>query len=950
MGHNGIRSLPRRGSPHWGLPRWGLCAMCIPAMLLLPPSPASSSVARSTERNTLDGTWQFAVDSAGSFRPENVEALATWRTTQVPLSWTLQFEDLRDYQGVAWYRKTFSVRSLQHNETVLLRFDAVDYLSEVYVNGARVGAHEGGYTPFEFDVGRLIRTGENEILLRVTDPGKDGTRFGGISYLQIPHGKQSWYVQTSGIWQSVHADIVPRRRVSGFHVTPSNDGTVAITVDLAGTGTGGAERVSARILDPHVWEMGVVTRTVASNAGSVRLQMRVKNPMLWTPSTPNLYVAEVQLEDEEPVTDRFGFRSFEARNKQLLLNGEPFYMIGALDQDFYPGTGYTTPSEEFLRDEMIKAKRVGLNTLRCHIKVPDPRYLKIADEIGLVVWYEIPSWDQFTPAAGRRAVQTLDAMLERDWNHPSLAIISLVNESWGLDLKKQDQRAWLKSTFLDARKKAKGRLVVDNSACFGNFHLKTDINDYHVYWAIPENWRRFDQAVDDVAGRPPWLFSPYGDAEETGQEPLLISEFGNWGLPEIPSPPPWWLDRKFGDASVVLPEGYTKRFVAYGLESVFGTWELLADRSQAAQVAALKYEIEQIRLAPQIRGYVITEFTDVHWESNGLLDAWRRVKAAGRELLNVQQPDVIIPRPVRYNFWTDEPIDIRLWLSHYSATEFDGGSVTWSSSTGEHGTIPLGHQDRASVRELSPIRVPAFPFTVPQSIHISFSCISHNGLTAAENGCDVYVYPRPDSMSTGPAVLYDPAKKLTAVNLLLRPADASEASAPGLTVTTQLDNNVMGTLSRGGTVLCLADSTTRVPRDFPYAFVRRDTGWYDGNWASSLNWVRRDRLPFGDVNFGSVMGLETSAIGLPLVIGGLKPENFSDVMAGMFVGWLHLNSAYILQVRAGKGKLVLCTLPLAEWCGRDPYATTVLAALMRFCRRQDLTPGIVWNFKTEGGG
>ncbi|HEX9007118.1 MAG TPA: glycoside hydrolase family 2 TIM barrel-domain containing protein [Bacteroidota bacterium] len=927
-----------------------LVSLGLLGLLLLSATTSGAIVIPATEKLTLDGAWQFAVDSSQAFTAATVEARATWRTTQVPLSWTLQFEDLRDYQGVAWYRKSFSVRSLQRNETLLLRFDAVDYLTEVYFNGTRVGDHEGGYAPFECEVGRLVKPGENEVLLRVTDPGKDGDRFGGISYLQIPHGKQSWYVQTSGIWQSVHADIVPKRRVSGFHVTPSNDGNVVITVQLEGTGTGGADRVSARILDPHVWEMGVMTRAVAPNAASVRFQMRVKNPMLWSPSTPNLYVAEVQLEGQEPVSDRFGFRSLEARNKQLLLNGEPFYMIGALDQDFYPGTGYTTPSEDFLRDEMIKAKRVGLNTLRCHIKVPDPRYLKIADEIGLVVWYEIPNWDQFTPAVGQRAGQTLDAMLQRDWNHPSLAIISLINESWGLDLKKQDQRAWLKAAFVGAKRKAKGRLVVDNSACSGNFHLKTDINDFHIYWAIPENWRQFNRAVDDVARRPPWLFSPHGDAEETGQEPLLISEFGNWGLPEIPSPPPWWLTRKFGDANVVLPEGYMKRFVAYGLESVFGTWELLADRSQAAQLAALKYEIEQLRLAPQIQGYIITEFTDVHWESNGLLDMWRRVKSAGRDLLMVQQPDVIIPRPVRYNFWTDEPIDIRLWLSHYSARELDGGSVTWSSSTGEHGTIPLGHQDRATVREISPIRVPAFPFSMPQSIHISFSCVSREGLTVAENGTDVYVYPRPDSTSTGPAELYDPAKKLTAVNLLLRQLDPSEASGPGLMVTTRLDNTVMQTLSRGGTVLCLADSTTKAPADFPYTFVRRDTGWYDGNWASSLNWVRRDHPPFGDVNFGSVMGFETSAIGLPLVIGGLKPENFSDVMAGMFVGWLHLNSAYVLQVQAGKGRLVLCTLPLAEGCGRDPYATTVLAALMHFCRRQDVTPGIVWNFKTEGGG
>ena len=99
---------------------------CLIGLLMLPGMLAVSTVIRATEKNTLDGVWQFAADSQKVFNAENVKARATWRTTQVPLSWTLQFEDLRDYQGVAWYRKSFSVRSLQHNETLLLRFDAVD--------------------------------------------------------------------------------------------------------------------------------------------------------------------------------------------------------------------------------------------------------------------------------------------------------------------------------------------------------------------------------------------------------------------------------------------------------------------------------------------------------------------------------------------------------------------------------------------------------------------------------------------------------------------------------------------------------------------------------------------------------------------------------------------------------------------------------------------------------
>ncbi len=101
------------------------------------------------------------------------------------------------------------------------------------------------------------------------------------------------------------------------------------------------------------------------------------------------------------MTDRFGFREFVARDGRFFLNGEPFYMIGALDQDFYPDTIYSTPGKAYLVDMMQKGRALGLNVLRCHIKVCDPDYLAAADEVGMLVWYEVPSWERWTPAVGR---------------------------------------------------------------------------------------------------------------------------------------------------------------------------------------------------------------------------------------------------------------------------------------------------------------------------------------------------------------------------------------------------------------------------------------------------------------------------------------------------------------------------------------------------------------------
>ena len=236
-------------------------------------------------------------------------------------------------------------------------------------------------------------------------------------------------------------------------------------------------------------------------------------------------------------------------------------------------------------------------------------------------------------------------------------------------------------------------------------------------------------------------------------------------------------------------------------------------------------------------------------------------------------------------------------------------------------------------------------------MRVTLTCTAKGGGTIAENSCDVFVFPRPDSTMMVKAAFHDPAGRLGALPPTFRLARPASGEGAGVTVTTRLDEQVMERLGAGETVLCLADSTTQVPEHFPFTLIRRDTAaWYDGNWASSLSWVRRSRPPFSEVNFGPTIGFEAAAMGLPLVIGNIKPEDFSDVLSGMFVGWVHLNAGYVAQVRAGKGKLVLCTLPLAAECGRDPYATTVLGALLKYCAHQELSPGIVWDIPHQGGG
>lgn len=904
---------------------------------------------------SLDGAWGFAVDSAGAFTLGDVVERAHWREADVPHAWQAQFADLRAYHGVAWYRRTFEAPALGPDETALLHFGAVDYLAEVYVNGERVGQHEGGFTPFRFDVGPLLRKGTNDVVLRVVEPDIAPRGTEGLIFEEVPHGKQSWYVNVGGIWQSVRLDVRPKRYVESARITAGIGGSVRVDVTLAGEGRA---PLALRVLDADGREVLRDTVQPEPSARDAVFEGHVETSALWSPDAPNLYTAEVTL-GEDRITERFGFREIATRDGRIWLNGAPFYMIGALDQAFYPGTVYTPPSEGFLRDQMRKAKALGLNTLRMHVKVPDPRYYEIADEEGLLVWIDLPNHWTFTPEAAERLVATFEEMLDRDWNHPSLVALSLINESWGVDLGEPEQRAWLLGFFERAKATVPGWLVVDNSACWDNFHLQTDLLDWHTYWAIPENRHRFDETVDAVAARADWLFSPHGDAREAGDEPILLSEFGSWGLPDVPADLPWWLEGGMDDIVPSIPSGVHERFRAYGYDDVFGTYSALAEASQRVQARSLQYQIEKLRRTPEIAGYVVTELTDLNWESNGLLDMDRNVKAGMGGLARLQHPDVIVPHPAKTAGWGGDVIDVEVWLSHFGparptegAGEYGRGGccyewaerqramatgptvLRWTVAGGATGTATVPPLAPGTVRRAASAAILLPEVGRPQLVRVAFRW-EEEGSVIAQNEVELFAFP---GIEPARAAVHDPDDRLAGA----APFVEADPTADVL-VAAGLDARVMEHLAEGGRAIVFADSTTALPAGFPISVAYREAEdeLYDGNWITSLNWVRPDRPPFDGVAFGPTLGFEAAELGLDHVIEGVPPGHFGDVLAGMFVGWVQMNAGYVVQMNVGPGRLLLVTMrPRSP---DDPYAAHLVRALVDYARSDAFQPDLRWS-------
>ncbi len=898
------------------------------AMLLGPSGFVSAAASR--QDISLDRAWNFVTDPSGSLKIADLTQLTNARQAVVPGSWQSQFSDLREYAGVGWYWTTFELgehTSGQASEqVVLLHCGAVDYLTDVYINGRKLAAHEGGYLPFSVDITSALVPGSNQVALRVVDPGKIA-EVEGIKFAEIPHGKQGWYVETSGPWQGIELQIRPATYLGTVHAQGDAQGRFQIEAIVRNPA---ATSMKAEILSPSGDSAWRGAAEIKSSQDRYLFSGQVSGASLWSPDHPALYTLRIQLDSGDVGEYTFGFRTFEAREGRFFLNGSPIYLRGALDQAFYVDSIYTPPSLGFLKAEMGAAKHMGLNLLRCHIKVPDPRYLDAADQTGILVWYEIPSWDKLTADSKRRAAETLRGMVERDWNHPSIVILSVINVSGGADLKEAGDRQWLKQSYQEARKSVPGWLVDDNSACCENFHLATDIADFHNYNSIPDHADDFDRFVTDFATRPGWLFSPYGDAEPKGTEPLVLSEFGNWGLPQFTSRP-WWFDQGFGFATedFTSPHGVEERFTDYHYASLFKDLKELAAASAKHEFESLKFEIEALRLRSEIQGYVITEFTDVNWEANGLLDMYRAPKLDVRRFAALQQDDLVVVKPARHNYQAGEKVRAEVDFSHFSSQSLSGAAASWAlSDSSLRGDLILPAMSQGSVAKIGTIEFEVPDISAPTHRTLKVSVTTRNKVIS-ENSVDLFFYP-PEHPELPPTVEFDdPSGKLRRLVTEMRrrgyQAPSGSEAFPVL-IASSFDEMVKQRLKSGGRVILLATESQVLA---PGLEIKPRAGSnLSGDWISDFAWHRADREPFKGIGFGIFAGFETEAVTPPAVIVGIPPEHFDDVLSGVFYGWLRSNAGTLVQAAYGRGRLLICTFGIGTSYGSDPYASSLLDSLV----------------------
>src|SRR5215204_2533443 len=504
---------------------------------------------------SLNGPWEFAIDEGGTVCDPH---LVQWTSTiEVPFAPETPRSGIHNTTlfRSCWYRRIITGPARSDRESrVLLHFGAVDYKATVWANGAMVGGHEGGYTPFTCDItAALADTNRCELIVRAEDDPGD---------LEKPRGKQDWqlephsiwYPRTTGIWQTVWLEHVPATWIDEIRWTPNLERwEIGCAVWCAGW-RGDALRLRVRLtVDGQLLAEDIYSMTAAEIHRRIVLSDPgiddSRNDLLWNPGWPRLIDAELTLEDTDgAVLDRVhsytALRSVAVDGNRFILNGRPYGLRLVLDQGYWPTSGLTPPDDDALRRDVELAKAMGFNGVRKHQKIEDPRYLYWADKLGLMVWEEMPSAYRFTRTAIKRTVREWSEAIERDYSHPCIVAWIPFNESWGVPelTNTQAQRHAVEALYHLTKTLDATRPVIGND---GWESVATDIIGIHDYDDDPARMARRYQA-DEVLPRLFRRERPGGrllvlDGQPHAEHPIVLSEFG--GIAYSAEPRCWGYSR-----------------------------------------------------------------------------------------------------------------------------------------------------------------------------------------------------------------------------------------------------------------------------------------------------------------------------------------------------------------------------------------------------------------------
>lgn len=481
----------------------------------------------------LNGQWNFQFDSSDIGKRDQwfFKVLNQFQIT-VPFPWGSALSGVKDLADIGWYQRNIQVSENWRNKRIYIIIGASDWETEVWLDGQYLGKHQGGYMPFEFEITSYVKYNTPQMLtIRADDKRRAFTLY----------GKQG-YGNARGIWQTVYLEAKGDAFLKAVKCTPDIDN----------------HKVNLRLVAPHANLKNIPFQIeINTPSGTIRhkdtfpygkveygLDIPIPAPRLWSLEDPYLYQVKLEYADDV-VHTYFGMRKISVVKlpgteiPYIGLNDKPVYLQLALDQAYHPEGFYTFPSDDFMKQEIIRSKSIGLNGIRIHIKPELPRKLYWADKLGLLVMADLPnSWGEPEPQMQHESETTLREFIERDYNHPSIFSWIVFNETWGLTTKVKvnnkveslylpETQSWVASMYYMAKSLDPTRLVEDNSICCGRGHTQTDIYSWHEYlpgWEWENHLKKLTENNFEGSGY------HFEAGYKQGNQPNINSECGNvWG-------------------------------------------------------------------------------------------------------------------------------------------------------------------------------------------------------------------------------------------------------------------------------------------------------------------------------------------------------------------------------------------------------------------------------------
>ncbi|MDY0385431.1 glycoside hydrolase family 2 protein [Trichlorobacter sp.] len=554
---------------------------------------------------SLNGPWGFAFDD------KNVGIQEKWwgkpeiftKTIQVPFAFQTELSGINDpsFHDVVWYHKNFVVKK-NPQEQIILHFGAIDFISDVYLNGQFIFHHEGGQTGFSVDITPYLIEGEQQLVVRVFDSSTD---------LYFPRGKQYWkeksesiwYTRTTGIWQSVWLESLPEKHVSNIRFTPDFDrGIMKADIQVNDIGLPLYLKVSDRAGNIFAHEIDMIVQR--NNLVEIKVFHNPKDAeqKAWTPENPYLFNVEVYY-GKDVIKTYFGVRKISTQDGKIYLNNKPYYLKLILDQGYWPESLLTPPSIEALKKDILLSKAMGFNGARKHQKVEDPYFAYLADQLGYLIWGEMASSIQFSEQSAKYNLSAWEDAVLRDYNHPSIIAWVPLNESWGVpEIRHNLEQQQHSVNLYDLIKKLDSTRLISNND--GWEITVTDICGIHNYCH-----GRIDEKEQQLAFKHDISSTKNLLASKPAKRPIYAEGYHHQGSP------------------IVLTE-----FGGIAFDGEQQGWGYTATNSGAELISEYRRIIEAIKDSDSLAGYCYTQLTDVEQEINGLLTYHRETKVPLEEI------------------------------------------------------------------------------------------------------------------------------------------------------------------------------------------------------------------------------------------------------------------------------------------------------------------------------